>query len=150
MNDQSTGPRRTRLTGAVVLATVFVVGALSGAAIDRAVSGRQATSHDRAEQRDRQDRTHHYVFEQLDLTQQQKTRIDSVLDVRRSQVTAFWDSAGPHWRAIVDSTKAGIRAVLTPEQRAEYERLLEQRRSEIRRRDSDRQAPGNSPGGQHD
>lgn len=150
MNDQSAGPRRTRLTGAVVLATVFVVGALSGAAIDRALSGRDASSHDRAEQRDRQARAHHYVFEQLDLTQQQRARIDSVLDVRRNQVTAFWDSAGPHWRAIVDSTKAGIRAVLTPAQRTEYERLLEQRRAETRRRDGNRQPPDTAPGGQHD
>jgi Spy/CpxP family protein refolding chaperone len=150
MNDQSTGPQRTRLTGAVLLATVFVVGALSGAAIDRAVSSRDARTHDRAGQRDRQNRTHHYVFEQLDLTKQQRTRIDSVLDVRRNQVSAFWDSAGPHWRAIVDSTKSGIRAVLTPEQRTEYDRLLEQRRAESRRRDSIRQRTDSGPGGQHD
>ncbi|MEJ2678457.1 MAG: hypothetical protein P8174_05185 [Gemmatimonadota bacterium] len=150
MNDQSTGPRRTRLTGAVVLATVFVVGALSGAAIDRAASGRDADAHDRAEQRDRQDRTHHYVFDQLDLTQQQRARIDSVLDVRRNQVTAFWDSAGPHWRAIVDSTRAGIRSVLTPDQRTEYDRLLQQRREEARRRESSKQPPDSAPGGQHD
>lgn len=150
MNDQAAGPRRTRLTGAVVLATVFVVGALSGAAIDRAMSGRSAGSRDRAEQRDRQSRTHHYVFEQLDLSKQQRTRIDSVLDVRRNQVTAFWDSAGPHWKAIVDSTKAGIRAVLTPEQRTEYDRLLEERRAENRRRENERQPPGDTTGGQHD
>lgn len=150
MNDQSTGPRRTRLTGAVVLAAVFVVGALSGAAIDRGVSGSDATTHDRAEQRDRQNRTHHYVFEQLDLSTQQRARIDSVLDVRRKQVAAFWDSAGPHWRAIVDSTRAGIRGVLTPEQQAQYDTLLSKRRSESRRRDNDRQRQENAPGGQHD
>lgn len=145
------GPRRTQLMGVVLLAAVFVAGGLSGAAIDRAldVRGAKAAETRRGDDR-REDGHRHYVFQELNLTPAQEASIDSVLKVRRMQIAAFWDSAGPRMREIVDSTRAGIRSTLTPEQRAEYERLLEERRRrDDERRDGTRSTDGRSDGG-HD
>lgn len=140
------GPGRTQLMGVVLLAVVFVAGGLSGAAIDRALGARDAKAAEARRNDDRRDDgRRHYVFEELDLTPAQEAGIDSVLEVRRRQISAFWDSAGPRMREIVDSTRAGIRATLTPEQLAEYEKLLEERR----RRDDERRSDGRSDGG-HD
>ncbi len=130
MSDRGT---RVRAVGLGVLAVTFVVGLLAGAAIMRAFDA----GDDRRDQDD--DRRRGYVFEQLDLTDEQRARIDSVLEVRHAQVDAFWDSAGPRLREIVDSTRAGIKDVLTPEQRDEYERLLQEARERHRDDDRDRE-----------
>jgi len=68
------------------------------------------------------------IFDQLGLTPEQRTRVDEILEARKMHVDAFWNEAGPRLRAIVDSTRAEIREVLTPEQRAEYDRIREERR----------------------
>ena len=130
MSDRGT---RVRAVGLGVLAVTFVVGLLAGAAIMRAFDA----GDDRRDRDD--DRRRGYVFEQLDLTDAQRAAIDSVLEVRRAQVDAFWDSAGPRLREIVDSTRAGIKDALTPEQRDEYERLLREARERHRDDDRDRE-----------
>lgn len=51
------------------------------------------------------------------------------MERRRAEVDAFWSDHGPQLRAIMDSARAEMRAVLTPEQRV----LEEQFRAERRR-----------------
>lgn len=134
---------RTRLMGLGLLAAVFVVGALSGAAVDRALDTRDGgRAEARRDDARRDSGRRRYVFEELDLTADQRARIDSVLEARRMQISAFWDSAGPRMQEIVDSTRAGIRGVLTAEQREEYERLLNARRRDDDRGDDDRRDDG--------
>ncbi len=131
MTDRGT---RVRAVGLGVLAVAFVMGVAVGVAGTRVLG---ADDGDRDRRRDDDGRRGGYVFEKLDLTETQRAQIDSVLEVRRMQVEAFWDTAGPRMREIVDSTRAGIEDVLTPEQRDEYERLLKEARD--RRRDDDRE-----------
>lgn len=58
---------------------------------------------------------------QYGLTAAQRTRIDSVLIARRAEIDGFWRGPGQSLRAILDSTRADVRAVLTPEQRARFD-----------------------------
>ena len=54
------------------------------------------------------------IFRQLDLTDEQRTRIEEILD-----------SARPRYAAVRESTRAEIDRVLTPEQRAKWKELEE-------------------------
>lgn len=55
------------------------------------------------------------------LSAAQRARIDSVLVARRAQIDGFWRGPGQSLRAILDSTRADVRAALTPEQRARFD-----------------------------
>jgi|SRR5690606_16241879 len=127
--------RRTRRLGLMLLAAAFFVGGLTGAAFDRVFAGetpppaRSATQCE-PERNDRRED----VFASLGLSHDQRARIDEILEHRREQTEAFWEEHGPLLRGIVDSARAEIRALLTPEQRAEYERMLAERRAAQRER----------------
>lgn len=73
-------------------------------------------------------------IERYSLSTEQRARIDSVLIARRGQIDGFWRGPGQSLRSILDSTRADVRAVLTPAQRerfdsahAEHERRLRDR-----------------------
>lgn len=116
--------KRARMMGFAVLVIMFSVGALSGAATMRVASTEKAVSSERTERHQRPG-----LFERLDLTAEQRTEIDAIMERRKGEVDAFWSEHGPQLRAIMDSARAEIRLVLTPEQRA----LEEQFRAERRR-----------------
>lgn len=115
--------KRARLMGLVVLVVMFAIGALTGAATMRVATGEESDPQERSESR------RPGLFETLQLTDEQQTQVDEIMERRRAQVDAFWKENGPELRAIMDSARAEIRAVLTPEQQA----LEEQFRAERRR-----------------
>lgn len=136
----TTASTRTRLLGAGLLAGVFVAGGLAGAALnqvrDVSADSAQPAEHARDERPDRPCRV---PFGYLNLTTEQRTRIDGVFERRRQQLDAFWKDNGPRYEMIVDSTRAEFRTVLTPEQLAEYERRRdEQHQREEREREKRR------------
>lgn len=55
------------------------------------------------------------------LSAAQRARIDSVLQARRGQIEGFWRGPGQALRTILDSTRADVRAALTPEQRSRFD-----------------------------
>lgn len=117
-------PRRMRWLAFAVLIATFIVGALAGAATMRVVSAREpqaAESHGR--------RHHTSLLDQLDLTPAQRQHADSILSRRRKQMDAFWAKNGPELRAIVDSTRAEIRAILTPAQQAKEDSIRAARKA---------------------
>ncbi len=146
MSPTTTSARRARLLGATLLAAVFVGGAFSGAAVDRMIASGAGAAQPPAEPDRREGRDEHrgYIFEQLDLAPEQRARIDAVLEHRRAQMDTFWIEARPRLRSIVDSAREDIREVLTPEQRAEYDRLrAEHEAAKERERDGrDREGEG--------
>jgi hypothetical protein len=60
--------------------------------------------------------------EELGLDSLQRARVDSVFARRRVQIDSFWKGPGRSLRAIMDSTRQEVRSVLTPEQRARFDR----------------------------
>jgi Spy/CpxP family protein refolding chaperone len=125
---------RPRLIAAVLLGVIFLVGTMTGAAVQQAVGAREpaeskrapATAphgHDAADER--RARSPYYG---LGLSPEQRTRVDSLLAVRHHQIDSLWSQHEPQMRAIMSATHAEILTVLTAEQRE----LLEQRRAERR------------------
>lgn len=130
-------PGRTRVLAFVVLVATFLAGGAAGIAADRFVRPTPAAAEAGGEEREKDaDKRHRrgHVLDQLSLTAEQQARIDGILERRRGELEAFWDEAGPELRAIADSARADIRAVLTADQRERYDRLLAERRAEKRKR----------------
>ena len=127
---------RARLTGMVLLAMMFGVGALTGAASMHVVEG------DELQQRTGRDGRGPDLFETLQLTRDQQLEVDAIMERRRGQVDAFWKEHGPVLRAITDSARSEIRSVLTPEQRAAEERFRADRRKHSNR--DNQQVEGNT------
>ena len=115
---------RVRLLGGLLLAVTFAAGMLGGAALNQTLT---AGTPDRpadctrphAESKGR-------ILDQLDLTAEQRAKVDAILERRRSQTRRFWQHEGAGLRSMVDSTRAEIRNVLTPEQRERYDRLRQE------------------------
>ncbi len=139
-------PGRARWLAMVVLVATFLVGALAGAATLRAVSAREPAAG-AGDARDDGHREHGSLLDRLDLSPAQRARADSILQRRRAETDAFWKEHGPALRAIVDSTRTEIRAILTPEQRAREDSIRAERKAYYERRERERQAA--SPGSEH-
>ena len=129
------------LRGVAILVLTLVAGVAAGFAMDRAVLRPEAdASARRGEERggDRggppRGRYGSVLYDQLDLTPAQRAQIDSAIERGRRETDAYWARVEPEMRAIVDSTRARIRAVLTVEQQARYDSLRAERR---RMRDKD-------------
>jgi Spy/CpxP family protein refolding chaperone len=86
------------------------------------------------------------IFDQMGLTAAQKTAMDSIMEKRRREMDAFWKAHNPEVRAIIDSARAEIDRLLTPEQRKQFQEFRERRR----RDHPDRSGPGGPPPGSVD
>lgn len=130
---------RTRLIGLAMLALAFGVGGLAGAAFTRVLEAQQTQAAAVAVDGGAVcEEKRVSILDQLDLTPEQRGRVDVILAHRRDQTEVFWDSAGPRLEAIMDATREEIRAILTPEQQAEYHRLRAERRAQRERREQER------------
>lgn len=128
--------RRTRLTGMALLIITFAAGMLAGTAFNRVLSAREPAGQ--AARECEYDRGPHSIFDQLDLTPVQRARVDSIMARRRERTDRLWQQDGQRIRAAVDSARAEIRTVLTPQQAAEYDRLREQHEQERKRKRAQR------------
>jgi Spy/CpxP family protein refolding chaperone len=142
---------RTRLAGGAVLVLAFAAGGLGGAALERVRSAREPAADVVAERTrgngeidcDRYRQRRRGPYGSLGLSDDQAAQIDRIFDEQRTQMDAFWVDAGPRMNRILDETRAEVRAVLTDEQRAEYDENRERRRvreAERERQDSIRRA----------
>lgn len=131
-------PSRMRIAGMALLVVTFAVGMLAGTAFGRVLSAREPDGAAAAAECE-QKRGPHHIFDELDLTPEQRARIDGIMASRRERTDSLWQTDGTRIRASVDSTRAEIRAVLTPEQATEYDRLRAERDEKKRR---EREAAG--------
>jgi Spy/CpxP family protein refolding chaperone len=120
--------KRARTVGVAIVAIMFGVGALTGAATMRVVDGADTPASERRDAKKRPD-----LFETLQLTAEQRVQVDAIMERRREEVDAFWKQHGPQLRAIMDSARAEMRTVLTPEQQAIEEQFRAERRRHYER-----------------
>lgn len=144
-------PGRVRVAALAILLAVFVAGGLAGAAIDRTVHARAHEKEALAMHRGpdgpsgRRGRGPAIfaaggpLAERLKLTPAQQQQIDSIIRVDREKADSLYRDVGPQLRARFDSTTAAIRAVLTPEQQAEFRRYREEQRARMKDRSDERQ-----------
>jgi Spy/CpxP family protein refolding chaperone len=126
------GAGRMRLLGFALIAVTFLVGGMAGAAFDRVLTT-DAKGEAPAEGRA-------HVIDQVAMTPEQRAAIDAILERRSERMQTAWAEISPRLEAITDSARAEIMAVLTPEQRAEYERRLEERIRERERKRAEEEA----------
>ena len=136
---------RSRGRVVLLLLLTFAAGTAAGIAADRlrwipgeATAGEappeDAEPREAERDRDRDDRgrgkgntTIERFADELGLTPQQRSEIEEILEDHRSRVKQMWAEIRPRYRALMDTARTRIEAVLTPEQVEQYRALLERR-----------------------
>jgi len=119
--------RRTSLLAVVYVVLIFVSGLLTGIFGYRLyLGGSVRASAPRAPDEYRR----HYIAEmedRLKLTPEQVGGLRVALDTTRDEYRAFRDKYKPELQAIQDAQIRRINAILTNEQRAEYDKMRDER-----------------------
>ena len=126
---------RTRLLTAGVLLTVFGAGVLLGFAADTTLAPPPASASvmqpdgtPEAEGEEEPRRT--AMYDQVGPDSAQSVMIAALVVEHRARMNAlneeFKENYDPRYRAIIEETREAIKEVFTPEQAAEYQRLVEE------------------------
>lgn len=121
---------RPRLLAVLALLLAAVGGVAAGVALDRSMSQSRhlgflargtafrppSNRHPRSELLDRLDAS-------LDLSGEQRVRVDSVLARREAEMRALRDQVRPRFDSIAGRTRTDLLQILTPAQRARFEEL---------------------------
>jgi hypothetical protein len=115
---------RARAVGMLLLATTFTVGALGGMALEEAMGldWFDFLDEDATPSEDR-------LFAGIALTAEQRARIDGIRERREDRLEAYWDSRLPDIQRVVDHSYDEMRAVLAPDERAEFDRRVRELRA---------------------
>jgi Spy/CpxP family protein refolding chaperone len=119
VTSEPTSPRRLRLLTAGVLAATFGLGAITGGGICTWVAA------DRLESAHGDLPRGPWPLRQLDLSDEQRTRIHEIFERHRPKLDAVLRESFPLVRSVHETIDSEIRQVLTPEQRVEFDQLKE-------------------------
>jgi Spy/CpxP family protein refolding chaperone len=123
---------RAALLAGLTLLAVFVAGAAAGAAFERTrAPAVQPIAAPVAEGRPPIFARGPWMA-QLDLSPAQRDSIQGIVERDRARADTLYREFRPRLSARFDSTTAAIEAVLTPEQRAEWQRIRAERRGRWR------------------
>lgn len=124
---------------ALLLGVLFLGGA-AGAAVDRLlVSKARAAAEESRRGSDRGRRDYvGWLAAELSLSDTQRAQIELLVEGHREQVSALWKEMRPRFEQYQSQLRSEIREVLTPEQLAAYEALLEKEQERHRSRRSPR------------
>lgn len=140
----------SRAWALALLVAVFLVGGVAGVAVDRTLFVDREVSSDQGRRPgDRGDRRRSYLdwlAAELQLSEQQKTEVQAILERHREQVSEVWGEMRPKYEELQEQARAEIRSLLSEEQMAAYDALLErqrerEQRNQPRRRDDNREEP---------
>jgi len=121
------GPWRNRIAVVLLLLMVFAAGMITEAWVPRFRTQRMHTMMTGERSPFGAERDRHFG-EELGMDSLERVRVDSIFARRRVQIDSFWKGPGKSLRSIMDSTREEVRAVLTPEQRARFDRRHMERR----------------------
>jgi len=113
---------RVRAQGLALLLVTFAVGVLGGMALERVRTARR-TPPPPVDRVRMGPGVMPPMFERLDLTAEQRERIDAILRQSRPLTDSVLQSSLPRLRAIRDSVRLQVRAVLTPEQQERFDEM---------------------------
>jgi hypothetical protein len=108
---------RVKLQGVVLLAVIFLIGAVAGAAFERAWEARPGFPPPLGRGAPPAWR------QQLRLTDDQDRQIHQILEKNRPRADAVLEQFLPRLRMVTDSVRAEVRSVLTPDQQKMFDRL---------------------------
>ncbi|MCB1183109.1 hypothetical protein KDM41_06735 [bacterium] len=109
---------RVRLQAALLLAVVFALGLFLGFTGGRLQHGQRPGPPPKGFRG-----LPPHFQDRLDLTDEQSRRIDAVIAARKARIDEVLETYLPELRALTDSMRTDIRAILTPEQREVFDQL---------------------------
>ena len=118
---------RSKLWATGLLVAMFVTGAAVGGSMSQAWEGNSGNADDSGQgSTDRERPSYAERLEaHLDLTESQRSAVDSILARQASDMEAFWQEVRPKFDALRDTIRIKIMGVLTEEQQQKYRELLE-------------------------
>jgi Spy/CpxP family protein refolding chaperone len=118
--------QRARIIGALLLAASFAVGGMAGMAAEEAFGldwfdflDEDATPADEP------------LFAGIALTAAQRRQIEGIRARREERLEGYWESRLPDIQRIMDDSYGEMRAVLTPEQQAAFDRRVRELRGRV-------------------
>lgn len=124
---EAPGVWRNRIAVVLLLLMIFAAGMITEAWVRRFRTQRMHTMMTGQRAPFGAERDRHFG-EDLGMDSLERARVDSIFARRRVQIDSFWNGPGKSLRSIMDSTREEVRAVLTPEQRARFDRRHMERR----------------------
>ena len=112
--------KRPKSVALMLLGGALAAGALLGFTADRVVLRDQL-----CEQRWEQGRLRNRLARDLSLDEEQRAAVDAALDRRSERFRVIMEPLRPQMDSAIQQTRDEIRQILTPEQRAQFERLLD-------------------------
>lgn len=113
---------RSKLAAVTLLAAVFLAGGLAGwgghAAAER-------NDHGDGPRRRGPDAVVAYLAKELDLTSVQRDSVRAIIARHRPETDSLWAQVRPRFDAIKARMRSEIDALLTPEQRARHQQLID-------------------------
>ena len=128
---------RARRNAVLILLAVFLVGGAAGVMMEDVVedidwpsfhAGREGDGPDRSNDPMDDDAEEEFL-ERLGISRAQRDAVDRLLDRREDRLEAYWEGRLPEIEALIDSTRAEIRSLLTPAQREAYDRWVARQRA---------------------
>src|SRR5512140_2628496 len=123
-HDEPQSKSRNMLLAVVLLVLTFVTGAVLGVAGDRFLLLRQGRLLPREGMRFMSSRIAHAMDRELGLTDAQHAQVERILEDRHARIESIWHGVRPQVRAEIDRTNEQIKALLTPEQRPKFDKLI--------------------------
>lgn len=107
---------RPRIVASLLLLLAFAVGGMAGMALEEALGldWFDFLDEDNAPEQGQ-------LLAGLGLSAEQQERIAAILETQEDRLEEFWESRLPEMRPIVAESYDRIRAVLTPEQRQQFD-----------------------------
>lgn len=107
---------RTAIIAVFVVLAAFATGVLAGIAIDRRLHRPPAPAF-------MVDAMLHRLDRRLDLTDEQREKIEQIIERRHERMTELFAHVRPQMDAEIAATNAEIERVLTPEQREKFQKM---------------------------
>ena len=114
---------KTRTAAIVLVIVAFIAGILVGVAGDHLYLIHNGRLSPRHTARFSADRMAERLAGELELTPQQKTQVQQIIERHRAKIDAIMSNVRPQVRGEIDATNAEIETILTPAQRTKFATL---------------------------
>lgn len=132
---------KSKVWALALLIAVLFLGGAAGAVVDRTLMGSHACTDREAGRAQGGQKHQSYLARlsaELDLTEEQQGRLETIVERHRETYSALWREIRPQFDTIQANLRREIRDALNDEQRAKYDELLKNQAEHRRPRRMDR------------